>query len=164
MGEKREREAKENFTLIIVAGLVVGAAFTVFGLLFLEEIVLALGATPSLYGYCCDYLRVLLAAALPAVFQMLFQTFFVTAGKPALGLVTTIIGGCVNVVFDYVFIKLCGMGVTGAAIATSMATPSRRWPGCCISRLTAGGRCASSGRFSEKGSCCTAAPTARLRW
>lgn len=120
MGEKREREAKENFTLIIVAGLVVGAAFTVFGLLFLEEIVLALGATPSLYGYCCDYLRVLLAAALPAVFQMLFQTFFVTAGKPALGLVTTIIGGCVNVVFDYVFIKLCGMGVTGAAIATSM--------------------------------------------
>ena len=46
MGEKREREAKENFTLIIVAGLVVGAAFTVFGLLFLEEIVLELGATP----------------------------------------------------------------------------------------------------------------------
>ena len=120
MGEKKEREARENFSLIIAAGLVVGAAITVFGLLFLEQIVLALGATPALYEYCCDYLRVLLAAALPAVFQMLFQTFFVTAGKPALGLVTTVIGGIVNVVFDYVFIKLCGMGVTGAAIAASM--------------------------------------------
>ena len=79
-----------------------------------------LGATPSLYDYCYDYLLILILAAPLAVFQMLFQTFFVTAGKPNLGLATTVIGGCVNIVFDYIFIAIFHMGVTGAAVATAM--------------------------------------------
>lgn len=120
MGEKRNREAKENFSLILLAGLVFSVLFLVVGTACLEQIIYLLGATEDLYAYCHDYLLILVLATPLAVFQMLFQTFFVTAGRPTLGLVTTVVGGCVNVVFDYLFVAVGHMGVRGAAVATAM--------------------------------------------
>lgn len=120
MGEKKGQEAKENFSLIILTGFIMGIVFLILGLLFLEPLIYMLGATEKLYQYCYDYLLILVLTAPLAVFQMLFQIFFVTAGKPHLGLIMTIVGGCVNIVFDYIFIKICGWGVTGAAVATAM--------------------------------------------
>ena len=52
--------------------------------------------------------------------QMFFQVFFVTAGKPTLGLVLTITGGVTNVILDYLFMGAMGMGVIGAALATGI--------------------------------------------
>ena len=52
--------------------------------------------------------------------QMFFQVFFVTAGKPTLGLVLTITGGVTNVILDYLFMGPMGMGVIGAALATGI--------------------------------------------
>lgn len=120
MGEQKYREARENFSFILLTGFLFGMLFMIFGILFLEETILLLGATPKLYSYCYQYLLILLLSAPLAVFQLLFQTFFVTAGKPHLGLAMTLIGGCVNIVFDYIFIAIFHLGVTGAAIATSM--------------------------------------------
>ena len=120
MGEQKDQEAKENFSLILLTGFLFGMAFLLVGVVFIKPLIFLLGATPSLYDYCYDYLFILIVAAPLAIFQMLFQTFFVTAGKPNLGLTTTVIGGCVNIVFDYLFIAVFHMGVTGAAIATAM--------------------------------------------
>lgn len=120
MGEKKEQEAKENFSMIILAGFILGIAFLLLGRVFLKQIIYMLGATELLYPYCYDYLLVLVFSAPLAVFQMLFQTFFVTAGRPHIGLVLTVIGGCANIVLDYIFIKICNWGLTGAAVATSI--------------------------------------------
>lgn len=120
MGEGRWQEAKENFSLIILSGLILGLCFTGFGLLFIKPLIRLLGATPVLYPYCYDYLLVLIVSAPLSVFQMLFQNFFVTAGKPYLGLVTTIAGGIANIVLDYLFIGVWGWGVSGAALATAI--------------------------------------------
>ena len=45
---------------------------------------------------------------------------FVTAGKPRLGLVLTVIAGLANAFFDYFFLAVCGMEIEGAAIATGI--------------------------------------------
>lgn len=120
MGEEKKREAKENFSFIVLVGAVVGAVIVTVGVLFIEPIIYMLGATPSLYDYCYDYLFILILSAPLSVFQMLFQSFFVTAGKPHLGLTLTVLGGAANIILDYVFIVLCGFGVSGAALATSI--------------------------------------------
>lgn len=122
MGEGKTEEAKENFSMIILAGFILGIVFTVVGILFLKQIILLLGATPRLYQDCYDYLWILTLISPLIVFQMLFQIFFVTAGRPNLGLTLTVIGGIMNIVFDYIFIVIFHMGVTGAAIGTSMAS------------------------------------------
>ena len=50
--------------------------------------------------------------------QIMFQSYFVTAGRPHLGLWATVGAGLLNAVLDYLFIVPLGMGVAGAALAT----------------------------------------------
>ena len=50
-----------------------------------------------------------------------FQSFFVAAGKPQLGLGATVAAGVTNMVLDFVFIVLFQWGIAGAAIATAIS-------------------------------------------
>ena len=59
-----------------------------------------------------------LAGSAVFMLQSAFQSFFSVAEKPKLGLLLSLAAGATNITFDYVFIALLGMGVTGAAWAT----------------------------------------------
>ena len=52
---------------------------------------------------------------------MEFQSFFVTAEKPKLGLAVTVASGVTNMVLDAVLVGLIPMGLVGAALATSIS-------------------------------------------
>ena len=77
MGEGKLKIAKENFSFIIL-GFILGISFLVLGVLFIDPLLHILGTIP-LYSYCYQYLMILILSAPLAVFQMLFQNFFVTA-------------------------------------------------------------------------------------
>ena len=117
-GEGRAEEARQDFSLIVTVSLVLGTLFLVIGNLFLGPILRLLGTSAAQWDYCVIYTRILLTFA-PALFlQTGFQTLFVTAGRPGLGLGTTVAGGLANVVLDWLFMGPMDMGVAGAAIAT----------------------------------------------
>ena len=120
LGEKKEKEACEDFSFLVLAAVVIGIIFMVFGNLFINPIVRLLGATGVLMDYCVGYLSVCLFLAPACILQLVFQTFFVTAGKPVLGLALTISGGIANMILDYVFMGVFHMGVEGAALATGI--------------------------------------------
>ena len=120
MGEKRLLNARQSFSLITVCGVILGVLSALIGVLFTRDIVLLLGANEAIYQYCYDYAFYISLFSPLAILQVLFQYFFVTAGKPNLGLITTIIGGVSNLVLDYVFIVPLQMGIKGAAIATGI--------------------------------------------
>jgi len=120
MGKGNIREAKENFTLIVCAGIVTGLLISLAGLLFLEPVIRGLGASDLLYPYCRDYITILLMFAPANVMQCLYVNLFVTAGKPQLGFWLSVLAGLTNIVLDYVFIVPMQMGISGAAIATSI--------------------------------------------
>lgn len=120
MGEGDSYKAKQNFTLLTACGLGISILTTLIGILFTEPIVWALGANSVIYAYCYDYAFYMSLFIPFAVLQVLFQYFFVTAGKPNLGLISTVLGGVANIVLDYVFIVPLNMGIKGAAIATGI--------------------------------------------
>lgn len=120
MGEKKEQEAREDFSFIVLTGFIIGLIFMVVGNIFIDPIVRMLGSTGALMDYCVGYLSVCLYLAPACILQLLFQTFFVTAGKPMLGLILTISGGVANMVLDYLFMGVFHMGVEGAALATGI--------------------------------------------
>lgn len=120
LGEKKEQEARENFTMMVLVGIGFGLLCIVLNLLFMENIVVWLGGTQRLFRYAYDYIFIMGLASPFAILQLLFMTFFVTAGKPHLGMVLTVISGMSNVVLDYLFMGPMGMGVEGAAIATGI--------------------------------------------
>lgn len=120
MGEGKADEARENFSLLMIIGIAIGLSITILGIIFLKPIINMLGATNVLFDYCYDYTLVSLLFIPFMIIQLLFQYFFVTAGKPSIGLILTVIGGISNIVLDYVLIVPLDMGIRGAAIATGI--------------------------------------------
>ena len=120
MGNGKAEEARCSFTLIVMTGAVIGLILTVTGLIFLDEIIWGLGASEILFPYCKDYLLVQLIFVIPNIMQVLYQNLFVTAGKPTLGLILSIMAGIANIVFDYIFIVLMQIGIKGAALGTGI--------------------------------------------
>ena len=117
-GEGRTDEARRNFTMLIAVALGIGLIFAVFGNLFLNPILRLLGTSELQWADCRIYTRIQLVFAPMLFLQTAFQTLFVTAGKPGLGLLTSVGGGITNVVLDWLFMGPMNMGVAGAAIAT----------------------------------------------
>lgn len=120
IGQGREVEGRRIFSMIILAGIVIGGVMTAVGYIFLEDIVLFLGADDSTFDYCVQYLRTFLIFIVPVFVNVAFNNFAIVAGKAKYALLCTLTGGIFNVTFDYIFMGLCGMGITGAALATGI--------------------------------------------
>ena len=120
MGAGLEQEAKEDFTLLVLAAAGIGAAILICGTLWLNPILLALGASERLLPYCRDYLGLLLLFLPANVIQTVYANLFVTAGKPGLGFGLSVLAGLANILLDYVFIVPGGMEIRGAALGTGL--------------------------------------------
>ncbi|WP_234410398.1 MATE family efflux transporter [Caldalkalibacillus mannanilyticus] len=120
LGENKIQEAKEAFTLIVLVGVVISIIIGMIFILFLEPICQLLGASDLLLEHCKQYLYTLSFFIPALMLQMLFEIFFITAGKPKLGLILIVFAGITNGVLDYVFIVSMNMGITGAALATAI--------------------------------------------
>jgi len=118
LGEGNADDARRSFTLITIFAIVVGLILSGICFIFITPLSRFLGANDILLPYCVDYGRVLFAFYSISVVQILFQTFFVTAGKPNLGLWLNVCSGIANIFFDYLFIVVMDMGIKGAAWGT----------------------------------------------
>lgn len=120
MGEGNQKEAQNYLSFLIIVELLIGICIAIFGNLFTSDIISFLGASSTQAPLSITYAKIIFTFA-PAFFlQTAFQTFFVTAGRPTLGLIVTIIAGITNIVLDYIFMAPLNMGVAGAAIATGI--------------------------------------------
>lgn len=120
MGAGKGREAKENFTLIVMAAAAAGVIFAAAGYVWLGNVLHFLGAEGVLFFYAEKYLGVLLLFLPAYMLQTVFANLFVTAGHPGLGSVLAIGSSILNIILDYLLIVMCGMGIRGAAVGTGI--------------------------------------------
>ncbi len=121
LGEGQENTARENFSLILLAAALVSLIFTLAGLIFLKPMISFLGADKNLFSYCYDYALYTLLFVPFCIFAMVFQVFFITAGRAGMGLGFSVAGGLSNMVLDYILIHSLNLGISGAAIATGIS-------------------------------------------
>ena len=123
LGEGDRDRANRYFSLFTYVAFGLGALFSVLGILFIRPIARLLGAEGALLENCVVYARINLAATPFFILQLLFQSFFIAAEKPQLGLAVTISSGVTNMVLDAVLVTLLPLPfkLTGAAIATAMS-------------------------------------------
>lgn len=119
LGEGDKKRANRYFSMMVYVTLAGGVALTVLGLVFLRPIVTALGAEGEMVGECLVYGRISLASLTFFMVQNVFQSFFVAAEKPHMGLGVMVAAGVTNMVLDYLFIVVLGWGIAGAAAATA---------------------------------------------
>lgn len=121
LGEGRREKANRTFSLLIAVTVVSGVVLAAAGVIFLRPIARLLGAQGELLELCVLYGWVNLLALPALMLQYEFQSFFIAAEKPQLGLAVTVASGVTNMVLDALFIVGMGWGVAGAAAATAMS-------------------------------------------
>ena len=118
LGEGEHKKANEYFSLLVYVTFIGGVIFSLCGMLLVRPVASLLGAEGALLDNCVLYGRICFISMPAFMLQNVFQSFFVTAEKPKLGLGVIIIAGVTNMVLDYLFIAVLGWGLPGAAIAT----------------------------------------------
>ena len=122
-GEGEPERANRNFSLFVYVSFALGVVLAVLGFVFIRPISIRLGAEGALLDNCVVYARIILAALPFYVLQLLFQSFFVTAEKPQLGLAVTVSAGLTNMVLDAVLVISLPQQykLAGAALATTLS-------------------------------------------
>ena len=121
MGEGKKEKANQLFSLFIYISIACGIVITILGILFVRPVAVILGAEDSMLDNCVLYGRVVLIALPAYILQYEFQSFFITAQKPQLGLMVTIATGVANMVMDALFVAVFQWGLVGAAAATALS-------------------------------------------
>ncbi|MBO5341084.1 MAG: MATE family efflux transporter [Lachnospiraceae bacterium] len=119
LGEGDKSKARKLFSLFIYVSIALALVIMTVSFFCLRPVSILLGAEGELIDYCVTYGRILLIALPFFILQFEFQTFFITAEKPGLGLFVTVFSGVTNMVLDYVFLAIFDWGLPGAAWATA---------------------------------------------
>ena len=117
-GSGDKKLANTYFTHAALSGAFLAILFTVLGLVFLEPIGYMLGCTPVNIGLFTSYAQYLVGFCPVFLFSSLLQAFVRNDGAPKRAMVAVISGGVTNIILDYIFIFILGMGMAGGAIAT----------------------------------------------
>lgn len=121
MGQGKLQKAKELFSLFIYVSAAGGILIAVLGIIFIRPIASLLGAKGQMLEDCVTYGNIILVALPAYILQYEFQSFFVTAEKPQLGLTVTVAAGVTNMVLDALLVAIFPFGLFGAALATALS-------------------------------------------
>lgn len=120
MGEGKDKEAREDFTTLIIINVIVGLIMCSIGYLCMDFIFSHMNISADVSAYCMDYLSRYLLFTVPILLMNNFSLYLIASGKSSLSFICSVGGGIANIVLDYVFIQLMDMGISGAAIATGL--------------------------------------------
>lgn len=116
---------RERAGRILGNGFILLIFFTLFTsavtYLFMEPILLLVGASENTLQYAVDYLSVYLFGTMFVEISTGLNTFINAQGRPAIAMWSVVIGALLNIVLDPLFIFVFDMGVKGAAIATVLS-------------------------------------------
>ena len=120
MGEGKEKQAREDFTALILVNVLVGIVMWAAGYVCMDWMFSKMNLSGEVLGYCKEYLSRYLLFTVPILLMTNFAMYLIACGKSSLSFLCSVGGGITNIVLDYVFIKSFGMGIGGAAIATGL--------------------------------------------
>ena len=121
LGEGKQDEAHRTFSMLVLFTLLLGIVLSAVGILTMPAVSRLLGASDAMMADCILYGRIVTGFTFAFMLQNVFQSFFIAAEKPRLGLFVTVAAGITNMVLDALFIAVFNWGVAGAAIATGLS-------------------------------------------
>lgn len=119
LGEGNKKKANEIFSMVVYVTILTAIVLAVIGIFTLRPIAILLGAEGKMLEEAIKYGTILLISLPAFMLQVEFQTFFVTAEKPKMGLIITLFAGISNIILDALLIAVFKLGISGAAIATA---------------------------------------------
>lgn len=114
----RAQQILANAFLLLVT---IALTLTLVLLLCRQPLLYLLGASDALYPYAARYFTIYICGTLASLLGVGLNQFLLAQGFARDGMIAVVIGALVNVALDPLFIFVCGLGVSGAALATVLA-------------------------------------------
>lgn len=121
LGKGDPDTANRTFSMMVLFTLALGIVLSAAGIIFMRPVSRFLGATDAMMDDCVLYGRIVTGFTFAFMLQNVFQSFFIAAEKPKLGLKVTVAAGLTNMALDALFIAVFNWGVAGAAVATGLS-------------------------------------------
>lgn len=118
LGQKNIKKASEIFSFLSFTALLIGTIIGIILFIFIDDISIMLGATSKLLPYCISYGKIIALFTPVFILKSLAEYYIRTDGDFKFSLYISVMGGIINIVFDYLFIKIFNLGISGAAYAT----------------------------------------------
>lgn len=122
-GEGDKEKANRHFSLFVYVACTLSIVIAALGFVFIRSVSMLFGASGELLENCVMYARIILVALPFFVLQSMFQSFFVVAERPNLGLAIAVSTGVTNMILDAILVILLPKEykLAGAAIATGIS-------------------------------------------
>ena len=118
LGEKDYDKANRVLGNVIVMNIILSAVVMAVGLIWLDPILMAFGASEDTLAYAHEYMQIILYGNILTHIYFGLNAMLRSAGHPRFSMVATIVAVVINIILDPIFIFGLEMGVRGAALAT----------------------------------------------
>lgn len=121
LGQKDYDTAQRVLGNVVVLNVVIGIAFSIVTLIFLDPILYFFGASDGTIGYARDYIKIILIGNVVTHLYLGLNSVLCSSGHPQQAMLATIATVVINTILDPIFIYWFDWGIQGAAIATVTA-------------------------------------------
>ena len=118
LGEKDYERANRVLGNVIVMNIILSAIVMAVGLIWLDPILMAFGASEATLLYAHEYMEIILYGNVLTHIYFGLNAMLRSAGHPRFSMTATIVAVIINIILDPIFIFGLDMGVRGAAFAT----------------------------------------------
>lgn len=115
------KSANRVFTHTVFVVACFAVVFVLLGAFLSGPVASLLGADGITFSGSKTYVHIILCFAPFFMFNNILQNFIRNDGAPRLAMTASLLGNLFNIVFDYVFIFPCKLGMLGAALATGIS-------------------------------------------
>lgn len=121
LADRNKEEASEYVSTGFFTGLFIGSIFLVFGLLFLNPLLLFLGSTDTILPYARQYGACVLLSCPIVMGSFVLNNNLRYEGKSFYSMIGLVSGGLINIFLDYLMVVVLETGILGAGIATAVS-------------------------------------------
>jgi putative MATE family efflux protein len=118
MGERDREGASLALGNMISLSIVMGIACMAVGLIFINPLLRIFGANDVIMPYAKDFISIILMGSPLFIFSMVASSSARAEGNAKVAMFSLVIGGCLNVVLNPIFIIVLERGVRGSAEAS----------------------------------------------
>lgn len=115
--EEAEKMSSVGFFTAFLAGVAIMAGC----MLFIEPLSYLLGSTDTIQPYTVAYLRIILIGAPAMTASLVVNNQMRFQGSAFYAMIGIVSGAVINIALDPILIFWCGMGISGAALATTVS-------------------------------------------
>ncbi|BCZ47385.1 MATE family efflux transporter [Clostridium gelidum] len=121
LGNKDIDKANKTASTAVFSSITAGIIITIFTIMFLDKVLLALGATETIMPFAKEYGVICISFCILPLFNVTMNNIMAAQGEGKISMTAMIIGAISNIILAPILIFELNLGIRGAAIATVIA-------------------------------------------